>query len=123
MDVVRDLLNDRPDVNYGSIYENFVAQELAAHGLRSPYPDMHLFFFRSRRMGEIDFLAEHPRGATLPIEVKSGKGYKRHSALSNVLRTENYAIERAVVLHEGNVERDGRVDYLPMYMTMFFQAE
>lgn len=33
MDVVRDIINDRTDINYGSLYENVVAQELKAHGL------------------------------------------------------------------------------------------
>ncbi|EJW89143.1 hypothetical protein EVA_22750, partial [gut metagenome] len=42
----------------------------------------------------------------------------RHSALSKALEIENYGIERAVVLHEGNVEVDGKVVYFPMYMTM-----
>lgn len=53
-----------------------------------------------------------------PLEVKSGKSYRRHSALSKALEIENYGIERAVVLHEGNVELCGKVAYLPMYMTM-----
>lgn len=53
-----------------------------------------------------------------PLEVKSGKSYRRHSALSKALEIENYGIERAVVLHEGNVEVCGKVAYLPMYMTM-----
>ena len=32
MNVVRDLLNDRTDINFGALYENVVAQELRAHG-------------------------------------------------------------------------------------------
>lgn len=118
LEVVRDLLADRPGINYGSVYENFVAQELAAHGLGSPAPDAHLYFFRSRRLGELDFLAEWPQGRVLPIEVKSGKAYRRHSALSAALEVENWGLERAIVLHEGNVEADGKVAYLPMYMTI-----
>lgn len=94
-----------------------MAQELVAHGLSSPAPDAHLWYLRSRRLGELDFLVEWPFGKVLPIEVKSGKAYKRHSALSAALRTENYGLERAFVLHEGNVETDGSVTYLPMYMT------
>ena len=55
----------------------------------------------------------------VPLEVKSGKDYRRHSALDNALKTPNWGIERAVVLHEGNVERELGVDYLPAYMAMF----
>lgn len=54
----------------------------------------------------------------MPLVVKSGKSYRRHSALSKTLEIDNFGIERAIVLHEGNVETDGRVAYLPMYMTM-----
>ena len=53
-----------------------------------------------------------------PLEVKSGKSCRRHSALSKALEIENYGIERAVVLHGGNVEVCGKVAYLPMYTTM-----
>lgn len=117
MDVVRSLLSDRPDINFGSIYENYVAQEMAAQGLCHPQPAFHLFFCRGRRAGELDFLYEANDGV-VPVEVKSGKSYKRHSALSAALEVENYGIESAVVLHEGNVEVEGPIAYLPMYMTM-----
>lgn len=120
MDIVRDLLSSRNDVNFGSIYENYVAQELAAHGLCHPVPSFHLFFFRNRKIGELDFLIESNH-QVVPVEVKSGKSYKRHSALNNALSTPNFGIEQAIVLHEGNTEIDGKVMYLPMYMTMFIK--
>ena len=110
MDVVRDLLVDRPDINYGALYENVVAQELTCHGF-------DLAYFKNRAIGELDFVVQ-TRNRVVPIEVKSGKGYRRHSALTKALETENYDIERAIVLHEGNVERDGRILFLPAYMAM-----
>lgn len=124
MDVVRDLVLKRPDINFGSIYENFVARELVARGLCHPSPDRHAFFYRSRRLGGLDFVFEDSEHRAVPLEVKSGKPYRYHSALSNALEIENYGIERAIALHEGNmevggkVEVDGNVAYLPMYMTM-----
>ena len=115
MDVTRDMLAGRRDVLYGAIYENAVAQELAAHG----FP---LYYFKSKAMGELDFVVEHPSMTVLPIEVKSGKTYKRHSALSRVLATENYGIERGLVLCEGNVERTGKVVYAPVYCVAFLES-
>lgn len=112
MDVVKSILSDNLGVNYGSIYENVVAQELAAHGHA-------LRFFRSKEAGELDFVIESGEGWALPIEVKSGKSYKRHSALSKVLSSPNYEIPRAVVLCEANVSREGKIDYLPVYMAAF----
>lgn len=111
MESVRGVVSGDVDVNYGSIYENAVAQELHAHGLGTR-------FFRSNRLGEVDFVLELG-GRVLPVEVKSGKSYKRHSALNNVLSIENYGIDRAVVLCEDNLQPQGRVMYCPVYMAAF----
>ena len=109
MEVVRDILSERLGVNYGSIYENAVAQELHAHGR-----DLH--YYRTRGIGEVDFVCERGGGTVLPIEVKSGKYYKRHSALTKLLATDNYALDRAVVLCEDNLSVEGKVLYCPVYM-------
>lgn len=112
---VRSILADDTDVRYGSMYENAVAQELLAHGIQPR-------FFRSRKLGELDFVLDTGEGV-LPVEVKSGKSYERHSALNNALKTPNYGIDRAIVLCEGNVSvrhtDDGEIDYLPIYMAAF----
>ena len=55
----------------------------------------------------------------VPVEVKSGKNYKRHSALRKVLATPDYGVGRAVVLHDGNCESNGSIDYLPIYAAAF----
>jgi predicted AAA+ superfamily ATPase len=111
MDTVRSVITDDMNVNYGALYENAVAQELVAHGHR-------LFYFRSKRFGEVDFVIEYPSGEVLPVEVKSGKDYRRHRALDNILATPG-GCSRAVVLHEGNIERSGAVCYLPVYLTAY----
>jgi predicted AAA+ superfamily ATPase len=110
IDVVRSLASDRTDINFGAIYENAVAQELACHGF-------DLAYYKDRKVGELDFVVQ-TRNRVVPIEVKSGKSYKRHSALTKALAMSNWSIERAVVLHEGNVEVAGAVSYLPEYMVM-----
>ena len=62
-------------------------------------------------------------GKILPIEVKSGKGYNRHSALSNVMEVKNYAIDEAIVFTNYNVEVKNNVVYYPIYFLMFLQNE
>ncbi|MBQ7651467.1 MAG: DUF4143 domain-containing protein, partial [Victivallales bacterium] len=94
-------------------YENLVAQELKAHGISPNY-------FNSKKHGELDFVIEHD-GHAIPIEVKSGKDYKRHSALRNVISYGNYSIKQAFVLCNDNISIDGIITYLPIYMTMFIQ--
>lgn len=105
-------LSGERSVNFGGVYENAVAQELAAAGVPLHY------YYHSRK-GEVDFVVETDDGV-VPIEVKSGKSYKRHVALDNLLSSDEYDINRAYVLSEANlsVERraGGKVCYLPLYM-------
>ncbi len=79
------------------------------------------------RKGEVDFIAETDAGTVLPIEVKSDKGYKRHVALNNLLRSDEYGIAEAYVLSEANVSSEQRegsvVHYLPLYMLPFVTEE
>lgn len=110
------ILDATAEVNHGSTYENAVAQELAAHGF-------DLYYFNSKKFGELDFVVEDRDGRVIPMEVKSGKGYRCHKALDRVLDVENYQLEDAVVFGGENVERDGRVLYLPVYLVSLFNNE
>lgn len=113
-DVDIEILNRRSSMNYGSIFENVVAQELKAQGFE-------LFYYNQSGIGEVDFLVQDRMGNVSLIEVKSGKDYKRHRAMNNLLDTKNYRFKNAYVLHDGNVEVDGRVTYLPVYMASCMQ--
>ena len=107
------------NVNYGAAFENLVAQELYAHGFTI---DHDLFYFNSKKQGELDFVVEY-QGEVLPIEVKSGKAYERHRALSNIMDNEEYAIPNAIVFCQENIQIKNRLVYLPIYMLMFLQHE
>lgn len=115
-----DIVMGEGDGNYGAVFENVVAQELAAAGF-------NLYYYHHSRKGEVDFLLETKRGTVLPIEVKSGKDYKLHTALNNLLGTDGYGIECAYVLSEHNVSvgqrKEKPVYYLPLYMTMCLSEE
>lgn len=110
------LLSDRKNINYGALYENAVAQELTAHGFH------RLWYYNSKKLGELDFVIEY-QGAVLPIEVKSGKDYTRHLAISNVMRVKEYGIKEAFILSDYNVRVNEGLVYYPMYMLMFIQNE
>ena len=61
-------------------------------------------------------------GEILPIEVKSGKDFKTHAALSNVLGNKEHALRHAIVFNNGNVEESGAILYAPVYMAMFLRT-
>lgn len=107
------ILNNDIDINYGSIYENAVAEELFSHGLK-------LYYFNSKKQGELDFVIKLD-DKLLPIEVKSGKNYLRHNALKNVIENKDYDIEKAYVLYNENIKRVGNIVYLPIYLMMFIK--
>lgn len=109
------ILQHETTMNFGSIYENIAAQELLAHGHT-------LYYFNSKKLGELDFLIES-EGNVIPIEIKSGKDYYRHSAMDNVLKHPEFDIPKGYVFCNGNVETDGKVVYFPIYMLMFLQKE
>jgi hypothetical protein len=96
-----------------TLYENAVAQELVAHGLE-PY------YYNSKKRGELDFVIEQG-GKVLPIEVKSGKDYTYHRALSNIMDCGEYDLPEALVLNNDNLSVDGRITYVPVYMVMFLE--
>ena len=102
-------------INLGGIYENAVAQELHTHG----FP---MYFYNSHKNGELDFLIEQELHV-VPIEVKSGKDYYVHSAISKATDNEEYDIEHAYILANCNISVDGKMLYLPVYMCTFIRDE
>lgn len=109
------ILNQEDNINFGAVFENFTAQELHAHGF-------DLYYFNSKKQGELDFLIEQ-HGEIVPVEIKSGKDYERHKALSNILSNKEYQIEKAYVFGNENVKSENNIHYLPMYMLMFLNNE
>ncbi len=103
------------NANFGAVFENFAAQEMHSHGY-------DLYYFNSKKQGELDFVIERDNHA-LPIEIKSGKDYKRHNALSNVMKNEEYAIKESIVFTTGNIEVHDRSIYLPVYMLMYLREK
>ena len=108
------ILNKDKDINFGSIYENAIAEELVSKGF-------DLYYYKNNKIGEIDFLIEN-KGVVIPLEIKSGKNYKRHNALDNLL-LDSVDIPKAYIFSNNNVEVDGNKVYLPIYMIMFFEKD
>ncbi len=113
---IRAILDDEQSINLGSVYESVVASELIAHGYQ-------LFYYDNRHKGEVDYLIDdYDSLSVVPIEVKSGKDYTVHSALSTFVENEDYHIQKAYVLSNAReiVVKD-KIIYLPIYFVMFFR--
>jgi predicted AAA+ superfamily ATPase len=115
---VNAVLQDIRSINLGTVYESVVAQELHAH----KFP---LHYYDNKQKGEVDFLIDDFKSLkVLPLEIKSGKDYTQHSALSKFLSDAEYHIDRAIVFsNERQVFKKEGIVYMPIYYSMFLQRD
>ena len=112
--IYQKLLNDKLSTNLRYVYENIIAQVLAASGNKLfyytwPKDETHNY--------EVDFLLS--RGAKLhPIEVKSS-GYKAHKSLDVFCEKYSHVVERRYLIYTKDLKRDMETLLLPVYMTQF----
>ncbi len=113
---IEAIMADNKSVNLGALYETVVAQELRAHGY-------DLYYYDNKKNGEVDFLIDDMEHlSNIPIEVKSGKDYKVHSALDTFVTNKDYHIHQAIVLsNEPQVFVENGITYMPIYYIMFFE--
>ena len=115
---VNAVLQDIKSINLGTVYESVIAQELSAHGFK-------LYYYDNKKKGEVDFLIDDQEDLkALPLEIKSGKDYTEHSALTKFLETPDYGIDRAIVFsNEREIFMKKGVTYLPIYYSMFLRND
>ncbi len=112
-DNVKAVLTDERSINLGSLYETACACCLVANGHA-------LYYYDNREKGEVDFLIDDCNElAVLPLEIKSGRDYRIHSAISRLISNPGYNIRKGIVLSNERVveNRDG-ILYLPIYHIM-----
>lgn len=107
---IKAIMDDVASIILGSVYETVVAQELRAHGF-------NLYYYDNKKTGEVDYLIDDRTNlSVLPLEIKSGKDYKIHSALDKFLQIKEYNIHQAFVLSNAkDVVTTNGVTYLPVY--------
>ncbi len=112
--IYQKLLNDKLSTNLGYVYENMIAQILAASGNK-------LFYYTwpkdQTHNYEIDFLLS--RGAKLhPIEVKSS-GYKSHKSLDVFCQKYSHVVDRSYLIYTKDLKKEEETLLVPVYMTPF----
>ena len=115
---INAIMNDVASINLGSVYETVVAQELCAHGFS-------LYYYDNKKNGEVDYLIDDMENlSVLPLEIKSGKDYRVHSALDKFLGIKEYNIRQAFVLSNAReVETRDGITYMPIYYISCFRHE
>ena len=88
-DVQYQIVNGNYSINEGSIMENMFAQQLKSNGF-------NLYYFDKQKVGEVDFIVEQ-YAELVPVEIKSGKDYKSHRALNNLLAVDEYKLKESIV--------------------------
>lgn len=112
-DVQFQIINNNLNINEGSIMENVIATQLKCNGYK-------LYYYDRKKFGEIDFVVEHEH-KLLPIEIKSGKDYRKHPSLNRVIESRNEDIHKPIVFCIGNIDDTDHVLYLPLYMVMYLE--
>lgn len=110
-----EILKGNLSINMGGILENVFAQLISSNGFS-------LRYYNKQKIGEVDFVIQ--KGSEiLPIEIKSGKSYRQHAALDNVMNVAEWQLDKAIVFCQGNLEKEEKITYLPWYMVMFLNQD
>ena len=109
--IYQKLLNDKIDTNLGYVYENVVAQALAASGNKLFY---YTWLSENNHAYEVDFLLS--RGTKLwPLEVKSS-GYTTHKSLDEFCRKYSSRVNDRYLVYTKDLRKDGETIMIPIYM-------
>ena len=115
--IYEKLLSDKLSVNLGYVYENVVAQMLAANGHA-----LYYYTFLNEKTNhnyEIDFLISK-RDKLCPIEVKAS-GYNVHKSLDAFCEKYSERIMDKYLVYTKDVKKDADVIMIPMYLVPFLR--
>lgn len=113
--IYEKLLSDKSNVNLGYLYENVIAQTLAANGNQLYY---HTFLNpASGHNYEVDFLLS--RGNKIcPIEVKSSS-HRAHASLDVFCEKYSNRVGNRYLIYTKDYQKDGATQLLPAYFAQF----
>ena len=107
------IMMDKLHINEGMFIENIVAQCLRANGYKLRY-HVKTDAEKKKTIREVDFLIRDKK-KILPIEVKSSGNFTIKS-LTDFRTVFSDKVGRGIVLHEGDIKKEGEITYLPYFM-------
>lgn len=110
--IYEKLLFNRLEANLGYVYENMVAQMLAASGNKLFY---YTFPKDPKHNYEIDFLISKGKNIC-PIEVKSS-GYRTHTSLDAFCDKFANRVSERYLIYTKDLQQSDKITLLPVYMT------
>ena len=114
-EIYEKLLSDKLGVNLGYLYENVVAQCLAANGNELYYHT--IMNEKSKHNYEIDFILAR-KNKIVPVEVKSS-GYKTHKSLDVFTEKFSDRILKRYLIYTRDLSKDQDIICVPVYMIPF----
>ena len=114
-EIYEKLLSDKLGVNLGYLYENIVAQCLAANGNELYYHT--ILNEKSKHNYEIDFILAR-KNKIVPLEVKSS-GYKTHKSLDVFTEKFSERILKRYLIYTKDMSKDQDMICIPVYMIPF----
>lgn len=109
------LLSDKLSVNLGYLYENIVAQCLAANGNELFYHT--IMNEKSKHNYEIDFILAR-KNKIVPLEIKSS-GYKTHKSLDVFTEKFSDRILKRYLVYTKDMSKEQDILCVPVYMVPF----
>ena len=111
---IKAIKDDNKSINLGALYETMVANELKSKGYS-------LYYYDNKKRGEVDFIIDNFDNLTIvPIEIKSGKDYQIHSALNNMIKSNEISTKKAYVFSNNReVNIKNNIVYMPIYYISF----
>lgn len=111
---VKAIKEDIKSINLGSLYETMVVNELKSNGYK-------LYYYDNRKNGEVDIIVDdYDSLSIVPIGIKSGRDYKIHSALNNLLTNKKDVVKKAYVFSNNReINIKNNIIYMPIYFISF----
>ena len=110
--IYNKLLSNKLDANLGYLYENAVAQIIAANDRKLYY---HTWYDKDKRSSyEVDFLTSD-NNKIIPIEVKSSD-VNNHSSINKFSNKYSSCISRRILFSQNDIGNDNMLELIPIYL-------
>lgn len=110
--IYNKLLSNKLDANLGYLYENAVAQIIAANDRKLYY---HTWYDKDKRSSyEVDFITSD-NNKIIPIEVKSSD-VNNHSSINKFSNKYSSCISRRILFSQNDIGHDNMLELIPIYL-------